>query len=405
MKKILIAMDNEELFNKINEKKMFNIIAEDIQYKEGILELLNKNNNVDYIILNNLLPGIIEIKELIDKINLISNKIKIIIFLDNQNNEIQNYFNNKKIYKIFYDNEIEINDLINFIDNDTIENYEKDYIKIEGLNIEKNNQDILNKKELNNKRVNERVNEKVNKKIKEKINKIKNINFNKLIEKNNKIQNKNPKIISILGAPGVGKSIITINLSKIKVYFNKKILIIDFDYINNSISTILGLKKIHENTNIIKINKKIDLLNINKNNYNKIIKNILSEKYINNYNYIFIDTFSFNNLDLIKEIINFSNFSIFISDTNLLEINKSIKLLDLFINKLKINKNKFQILFNKYNSESIDIKILKNIFSEIKIIGYLKYNNKYNSLINKNNRINYINKDIRNEFFRINKLI
>ena len=96
---------------------------------------------------------------------------------------------------------------------------------------------------------------------------------------------------------------------------------------------------------------------------------------------------------------------LFISDTNLLEINKSIKLLDKYINKFKINKNCFNIIFNKYNSESINIKLLKNIFSEFNILGYLKYNEKYNKLINKNNKNNFFNKKIRNEYLKLNYLI
>ena len=97
--------------------------------------------------------------------------------------------------------------------------------------------------------------------------------------------------------------------------------------------------------------------------------------------------------------------SLFISDTNLLEINKSIKLLDKYINKFKINKNKFNIIFNKYNSESISFNLLKNIFSEFNIIGFFKYTKKYNKLINKNNKNSFLDKKIRKEYLKLNSLI
>ena len=50
----------------------------------------------------------------------------------------------------------------------------------------------------------------------------------------------NNKIVSVLGPGGIGKSIFTANFAKsIK---NLKILIIDFDIINNSIHTIFRKK-------------------------------------------------------------------------------------------------------------------------------------------------------------------
>lgn len=93
--------------------------------------------------------------------------------------------------------------------------------------------------------------------------------------------------------------------------------------------------------------------------------------------------------------------SLFISDTNLLEINKSIKLLEKYINKLKINKDKFQIIFNKYNNKSIDFNLLGNIFSEFNIIGYLKYSVQYSELINKNNTNNLINNKIKTNILKL----
>ena len=392
MKKILTAIGNEKINNELNKIENFKVISNDIQYKEGIIEILENMQDIDFIILNSLLPGEINLIELIKKINLLNEKIKIILFIENNNPEIDKLLSDKKIYKILYNNEIEIKDLINIIKDSEIINNEElkeeiNKLKSIILENEKKNKfrhkiksffedNIVNKILKNKKNI---INSKSNKKDKDK-----NI--------------KNKKVISITGPPSVGKSIFSINLAKINSYenFENKILIIDADIINSSIHTILGLPK-----NSTTINKNINLLTLNNNN----IKELLEENK-NKYDLIIIDTGSCNELlELNKEIIEISNLSLFISDTNLLEINKSIKLLEKYINKLKINKDKFQIIFNKYDKKSIDFNLLENIFSEFNIIGYLKYSVQYSELINKNNTNNLINNKIKNEYSKINNLI
>ena len=391
MKKILTAIGNEKINNELNKIENFKVISNDIQYKEGIIEILENMQDIDFIILNSLLPGEINLFELIKKINLLNEKIKIILFIENNNPEIDKLLSDKKIYKILYNNAIEIKDLINIIKDSEIINNEE--LKEE---INKLKSIILENKKKN--KFSHKIKSFFKDNIVNKILKNKKNIINSKSNKKDKDKNiKNKKVISITGPPSVGKSIFSINLAKINSYENSenKILIIDADIINSSIHTILGLPK-----NSTTINKNINLLTLNNN-----IKELL-EKNKNKYDLIIIDTGSCNELlELNKEIIEISNLSLFISDTNLLEINKSIKLLEKYINKLKINKDKFQIIFNKYNNKSIDFDLLGNIFSEFNIIGYLKYSVQYSELINKNNTNNLINNKIKNEYSKINNLI
>ena len=392
MKKILTAIGNEKINNELNKIENFKVISNDIQYKEGIIEILENMQDIDFIILNSLLPGEINLFELIKKINLLNEKIKIILFIENNNPEIDKLLSDKKIYKILYNNAIEIKDLINIIKDSEIINNEE--LKEE---INKLKSIILENKKKN--KFSHKIKSFFKDNIVNKILKNKKNIINSKSNKKDKDKNiKNKKVISITGPPSVGKSIFSINLAKINSYENSenKILIIDADIINSSIHTILGLPK-----NSTTINKNINLLTLNNNN----IKELLEENK-NKYDLIIIDTGSCNELlELNKEIIEISNLSLFISDTNLLEINKSIKLLEKYINKLKINKDKFQIIFNKYNNKSIDFNLLGNIFSEFNIIGYLKYSVQYSELINKNNTNNLINNKIKNEYSKINNLI
>ena len=79
---ILLAINNEKIFKELKNKKNIKIISNDIQYKEGILEILEKNKNIDFIIINENLTGQIKIEELIKKIKKINSKTNILIILE-----------------------------------------------------------------------------------------------------------------------------------------------------------------------------------------------------------------------------------------------------------------------------------------------------------------------------------
>ncbi len=395
MKKIITALGNEKIYNILKQENDIEIIVNDIQYKEGIIEVLEKYFDIDFIIINNLLQGEISLEDLIKKIIKINNNIKIILIIEKKNEEI----NNNGIYKILYNNENLIRQIIEIINGNKYD--------IEIKNENNNLKNIISKKDkkIKNKLNSNKINFiKINKLILNKL-KIKLFNIN-----NKKIDNNVSRIITVTGPNGVGKSIISANLAKINIYSKNKILIIDFNLNNYSISTILGAKKYPiKNSknileNIIKINKRIYLIlgEFLLNSENKIAKEKI-EKLKNNYDLIIIDLSPYNCVKNLIDLFNFSDFNLFLSDTNFLEISKTINLLNIFINKYKINKNKFSILFNKYNLKSINYKLLEKIFSEFKIIGYLKFNNNYNKLINKNKKNFGGEKKIRNEYLYINK--
>lgn len=399
MKKIITAIGNEILNKKLKKENDFEVIIEDIQYKEGIIEYLEKENNIDILIISELLPGNIELKELIEKIKNINSNIEIIIFLENKNTELENYLYAKGIYNIFYNNQIEIEEIIKIINNKNIE-INNELKEIKQMLLEKQENKVNNKKIILNKLIN-------------------------IFNKKQKYDLKEEKIISVTGTNGVGKSIFTINLANSLSNSKNKILIIDFDILNNSLHTILGIKKYSQkirnkikNNNllkeikieelIIKINSKIDLvsgINLLFDSKYKIssekVKNILS-KLKEKYEIIIIDTSSECFFDYTKEIIKNSNLTIFILEANLLEIKKAKNLLNIYINNWEIPQESINILFNKYNENSIDISILKKIFSEFNILGKLSFNPQYNLIINKNN-INKLNTILKNEHLKINR--
>ena len=110
---ILTALANNKINEKLKVVEDINILNKDIQYKEGILEYLEKNKNIDIIIFLEELPGQIKTKKLIEIINSINNKIKIII-ITNKNKEIKNNKINKKI-RYFYLEKINYENIIKMI--------------------------------------------------------------------------------------------------------------------------------------------------------------------------------------------------------------------------------------------------------------------------------------------------
>lgn len=400
--KILTALQDPKTNEILKEKTKHNIIETDIQYQEGILETLEKNNKIDLIIISQLLPGNIGFKDLINKIKIINNNIEIIAILENKNNELKDFLKQKNINSIFYNNENTIDELINVIE-------EKDKNKKE-MEI---NKEIKLLKEIileNNKKIEQNKKEKKINKIlsilkEEKIKIIKNSKINNIKKFKNKINKTQNKIISVVGIPGVGKSIFISLFSKnIK---HKKILIIDFDIYNKSLDLIFGYNtKVQQEKAIIKINNNIDLLSkieiFFKESYiekNKI-KNIL-DSFSKKYDLIIIDNTSEYSCEHTKEILKNSDSIIFLSDANLIELNKTKKLLEKYINKWKIEKERINVVFNKININSINNKILNNLFSDFNILGKIDFSNKYNLIINNNLKI--LNKKINKEYINIIK--
>ena len=455
IKKILTAIGNPVLNNELKKINELCVINNDIQYQEGIFEILEKNNEIDFIILSQIIPGSYGLEETIEKIQNINSKIKIIIILENYNSNLENILLKKGIYRIFYNNKIEIKDIIKIInEDDKMEKYNaeirreidelKEYIKNNSPQNIKNKNNKLNKiKKINKLNKINLFNKKIkNNYIMNNFEKIKNLKKIKKLEKNkilnylffNKINknklinniavnknNKKNKIISILGTAGTGKSIVTTMLAVALKKYNKKILIIDFDILNNNLHTILGVKKYSEkikniikNNNfnqekiniknlIISINKKIDLIsgiNLIFDSKDKIptgkLKNIIMQLY-DYYELIIIDTTSECFFEYTKEIIKISDECVFLSEANLLGVSKSRRLLQMYNCNWQIPKEKIKILFNKFNKGCIDYKILKNIYSDYNILGILKFDYKYDYLINKNiNNFEEKNKIIKN---------
>ena len=379
MKKIITALGNQVLNNELKKINEFEIVANDLQYKEAIIELLEINKNVNYIILSGILPGNITLTDLITKIKIINNNIEIILLLEKKEKEIEKKLKEQKIKNVLYIDNVKINDIIKILKNKKINNKTK-------IPQEENIKNEINRK----------------------------IKINNNIKKQIKTE---CKVISVLGSNGVGKSIYSVCMSNYLNNKKNKILIIDFDILNNSIHTILGISKYNKKKNnkkiindcIINVDNNISVLtgeNIikkYKKNINYIVKllEILKEK----YDYIIIDTSAECFFDINKTIINKSDINIFLLEANLIEITKATKLLEIYNKNWNIDERKIKIVINKYNKNAISMNIIKKLFSDYEIIGKLEMSNIYNNIINKNNKIIFKNYKNNNEYKKINEKI
>ena len=120
MKKIITAIDNPKLNEELKKENNFKIMCKDIQYREAILEVLEKYKNIDIIIISEKIIGEISFDKLIENIKLINEKIKIIFILETENDYLEKILIKNNIKDIYYNSKTNLFDLIKIIKNTEI---------------------------------------------------------------------------------------------------------------------------------------------------------------------------------------------------------------------------------------------------------------------------------------------
>lgn len=368
--KIITALANEEINKKIKENGL-EIIGKDIQYQEAVIQILEINKSVNLLILSSLLQGDLNIYEFINIIKYKFPNLEIIIILEKEDLELRKFIISKGINNIYYNNRTTFDEILE---------------KLKELE-NKTNKTKINYKTKESKNTEKKQINKIKKYLHIKLKKINKIIF----FKNKKIKlEKNKKIIAILGPPKIGKTIFSLIFSlNIK---NKKILIINSDKKKN-IKIIIGKKIKKEKNSKQKWKKNIDILltqkdkttkenlltSNQKNRYNEII----SEQFLDEYDYIIIDSNNINEEEIdIKKI----DKIILLVEANLLGIDETREILEEIIHKQKYQKDNVKIIFNKHTKTSINKKTLRNLFEDFEILGQVQYDNYYNFITNTNLR-------------------
>lgn len=421
MKKIITAINNPKLNEELKKEKKFEIIGKDIQYREAILDILEKNKLADLIIISEEIPGEITFESLIKKIKVISEKVKIIFILEKENTDLEKMLINNKGIDIYYNNKINLNELIEIINKKEI-NIEEEIIKLKKMMEEKNSNYNYNKNKQieKSKRKVKNLIKRIAKKVKSKIeNKIEEMKNDK--KRDNTRRNMSTKMVSFSGNYKSGKSTLALIVSQCLSERKYKVLLVDGDIEKQDLSIIL--KKNHkENKNtkrkfrkktkrnkenskqkrivlkkdsvisnkkklvnkkekmnylyykktiktfITKINKNLYFFNglnyllknkiINKTNKNKKIFSLFFKMVKPNYDFIIIDLSKSNQNRMNQEILEKSYTNFICMEPTLLGIKEVQKLLNVYLQEWRIPKNSLHIIENKKNFASINRKLI-----------------------------------------------
>lgn len=345
MKKIITAIGNPILHQKIEKTKKYQLIPEDIKTDEELIEWIERGGKIDFLFLCSDIIENYSIEEFIKIIKEIQENI-FILFFKRENCEISMEENEN--FKIMNDLEIEWGEIEEILEKPQEEEFEKTDAKIIAISGASG---------------------------------VGKSTFSTFLAKN--VENKNTKIL-----------LIDFNLEENQVRTILKIKK-QLQYQNDIKSMVMNIGK---NLDVL---CHLDFIFANKDKINYLqIQEILNQLK-KEYDLIIIDTSSNLENEYTKRIFYNSDEIIFLLEPNILGVKKSKNMLEIFENDWKIEFSKIKIILNKTNIYQISDEIIKELFPEIKLLGKMKYMDSYNLMINKN----VDKKEIKREYERIYKRI
>jgi len=367
-KKIISAIGDDFLINNLPEDKFE--ITGDIFEQEILFDLL-KNDYFDWLIISIKINGTHSKYSLIKQLRDINEKLKIIVIIDEEDNEYIKYLESKNINDFFENGKFTFKDILNVLNR-----------------VEKDEIIVLNE-----------------------------VNKNDIGETALMAVSPNQQIITVAGTEGAGKSTVLVNLALMLVERAfAKVLIIDLDTINGNINEFLGVsttptsfsyflpddknsslnylidfidKKAFDSDilekSLIKLKKYENLSVLTGNTSLFVCKNILSYEYYSKildkakqlYDFIFIDTSSNIFLDSTQFALTEANKVLFVTEANNVALNRTQRVFNEVYKVWGIDENKLELVFNKFNKYSIEKTIIREIFSKYIIRSFINYDEKY----------------------------
>ena len=386
---IIVAIDNDEIYNKIKLRLGENIYSFDIVTKEEVIMLIEKikeQKKYDKLVIvtKENLDGKLSDEEYIKQIKILDKDTKIIWNTTKLLDKDKQMLLGNEIFNIIIGEEFNVNKIIDSINNDDKIVYE--------TNVE-------------------------------------NYNVNDNSNNNEKFKVFNREFIAVYGTNGSGKSYISNLLSKnIAKDIVNNICMVDMDFENSCIDILnnidfkdKGISAICQNidlnrnitdninSNIVKKNKIDFILNnttiydyknkINTQHYFKIY-NELNKR----YQTVIVDLPSFPFIDVVSFTLNYATKVIFVVNANYISLRQSVSYLELLNKHFNIPKNSINIIINKVSKNSLSLNYIKNILNDYNIILEVPFNENEEDNINNNFCNNKNNIDIDKIFnSKINK--
>lgn len=368
LKKVISAVGDDFIVNNLEEGKFE--VTGDIFEQEVLFDLL-KNDFFDFAIVSTQIHGTHSKYSLVKQLRDINLKIKIILITNDEDDEYKKYLNSKDIKNVFINGKFTFEEILNVLN------------KVESNEIIKIGENIVS-----------------------------NISETALISILDK-----QEVITFAGTEGAGKSTLLVNLALLLAEKSlAKVLIIDLDTLNGNISDFFEVS-ISPNTfsynlpegknsslnylidfidkkafdvdvlekTAIKMKKYENLSIITGNTSLAVCKNVLSYEHYNKildkakqlYDFIFIDTSSNIFLDSTQFALTIATNVLFVTEPNNISINRTQRLFNEVYNAWGIDENKLKIIFNKVSKYSIEKTIVREIFKQYKIAGFINYDDNY----------------------------
>ncbi len=288
------------------------VVERDLLYQEAVLECIEEHEKIDFLLLNEELPG----EKIIDFIKRISN-VKIILFTEKSPKEDKKYLQNL-VYKVYQNGEITVEKIKQIIKKENYtEELEKEIAVLKKILLEK-----------------------------EEKNAIKNI----LNKKRGIRKDIRGKIISITGIPSISKTITTIDILNAITNKENKVLLINIDILN------IEIEKILEKSTQIQIKKAKEILfNHGKKNSIENIENQL-RKLKKKFDYIIIVNSTECFFEVNQKILEIADLIFFIIEKNIKNMKISDNLLKIYDEHWKICMLKVKIILNQIILKNNNIK-------------------------------------------------
>ncbi len=372
MKRIITALGNQTLNYELKKYSKYDVVLEDLFYQEAVLDI--NDQDIDVMIVSSILQGQYAMLDFIKEIKKKFLATRVILIVDTITEEEKNILVSKGVFDILYDNEVDIQDIIEAIDREEPINIKAEIARQMKKREEKGVAEVTEASPV----------------------------YITQIQKQ--------EVIAVYGTAGSGKSTVLANMVK---FFakktNAKILVIDLDTLSGNLDEVLQIEKVPKNVEILLENEKkcginymadlvlknrfdanvleelvmvckgFDVLTgntslhycqnvLNENCYQKLL-DAAKEK----YDFIFLDLSSNIFLDATKWALQQSSKVLFVTEDSRICLKKATQQLDLIVKGWNIWKNKIQIILNKVTANGIDGEVFEGL-TKLKVIGSIAQN-------------------------------